>query len=140
MTGECLKTIINDNGDEPKSFSIFSNDNQYIIISTMNNVIELWNYQLNQIRRKYFVYFIFNILLQGHKCKAFVHNLCFSNNNQYIVSGSEDNNIYIWDINTTKIIQILEGHTNDILCVDSYNNIIASGGKDYTIRIWKFSE
>lgn len=35
-------------------------------------------------------------------------------NGQYIVSGSEDNKVYIWDLQSRKIAQILEGHKGEI--------------------------
>lgn len=32
-------------------------------------------------------------------------------NGKYIISGSEDNKIYIWDLQTKEIASILDGHT-----------------------------
>jgi len=34
---------------------------------------------------------------------------------KYVVSGSEDNKIYIWDLQTRKVLQILEGHRGQCL-------------------------
>jgi WD40 repeat protein len=32
---------------------------------------------------------------------------------QWIVSGSEDNTVYIWNLQTKEIVQKLQGHTGD---------------------------
>ena len=35
-------------------------------------------------------------------------------NGQYVVSGSEDHKIYMWDLQSRKIAQILEGHKGEL--------------------------
>jgi hypothetical protein len=30
---------------------------------------------------------------------------------QYVVSGSEDNKVYLWDLQSREVAQVLEGHT-----------------------------
>lgn len=34
-----------------------------------------------------------------------------------IVGGSEDHKVYIWDLQTRQVIQVLEGHTDVVLAV-----------------------
>jgi len=53
-----------------------------------------------------------------------------------IVSGSEDNTIRIWDINTGQCIHTLQGHTHWILSACVAGDRIVSGSRDRTIRIW----
>jgi COMPASS component SWD3 len=59
---------------------------------------------------------------------------------QYIVSGSEDAKIYIWDLQSRRIAQILEGHKDVVLAIDTHptRKLIASASmeKDLTIRLW----
>ena len=64
---------------------------------------------------------------------------CFCDN--YIISGSEDNFIYIWDVQSKEILQKISGHSNPILSIDSFSNnnfkLIASGSLDGTIKIFE---
>jgi WD40 repeat protein len=37
-----------------------------------------------------------------------------------VVSGSEDSKVYIWDLQTREILQVLEGHRGKYCCHSSY--------------------
>jgi Tol biopolymer transport system component len=73
---------------------------------------------------------------------AFAHlghitTVAFSPDNKYIVSGSEDHTIKVWDIENGKELQTLSGHTASINSV-SYSpdgKYIVSGSKDH-IKVW----
>ena len=52
-----------------------------------------------------------------------------------IISGSGDNTIKIWDMNTGECLKTLKGHTNCVNSVFVKDNLIISGSFDKTIRI-----
>ncbi|ETO35373.1 hypothetical protein RFI_01690, partial [Reticulomyxa filosa] len=81
------------------------------------------------------------------------------NGGRYLCSGSRDNTIRLWDVETSKSLHVFNGHEDGIWCVDisplqsnnkndnnnKMNNIgiiggngytICSGSRDKTIRIW----
>ncbi len=60
--------------------------------------------------------------------------------NGYLVSGSTDTNIKIWDHSTGTLIKTLTDHIEVVVIVKVLsNNDIASGSEDNTVRIWDSS-
>lgn len=93
------------------------------------DVQRLWNYTTGKILKHY----------TGHTNNKFCIFATFSvTNGKYIVSGSEDNCVYLWNLQDRNIFQKLEGHTDAVLSVSCHptENRIASGSLDRTIRIW----
>lgn len=93
--------------------------------------------------------------------KSAITSLDFNNSGNYLVSGSKDTLIYVWDLIGESVLYKLSGHTNNILKVcfhqinlnssslnankDSGNNnyddyekteILISSSKDSTVKIW----
>jgi WD40 repeat protein len=75
--------------------------------------------------------------LSAHKKE--VTAVAFSPNQDFIVSGSKDTTVRIWNVSDqTQILDAMFGHSDEISSVAySYNNkLVASGSKDKTICIW----
>jgi F-box and WD-40 domain protein 1/11 len=63
---------------------------------------------------------------------------------KYLVSGSRDKTIRVWDLDTQRLIyQPLRGHTASVLCLQfderPEQDIIISGGSDCRVILWQFS-
>lgn len=73
---------------------------------------------------------------EGHE--GSVNAVTVTPNGKYIVSGSSDKTIRIWDVENGAQIMILEGHEKDVnaVAVDKDGKYIISGSSDKTIRIW----
>ena len=81
---------------------------------------------------------------------SFVVNEPSGNNNKYVVCGSEEHHVYLWDLNQRNIKGILrgratadspgDGHCDVVHSVDTsaVDPIIGSGGgeKDKTLKVW----
>ncbi|KAM1091492.1 hypothetical protein ACFX13_019267 [Malus domestica] len=92
---------------------------------------KFWNFSTGKCLKTY----------TGHKSSRFCISSSFSvTSGIYIVSGSEDNYLYLWELQSRKIVQKLEGHTDTDISVSCHRtkNIIASGalGNDKTVKIW----
>ncbi|GAB7340330.1 hypothetical protein MBLNU457_6781t1 [Dothideomycetes sp. NU457] len=64
-------------------------------------------------------------------------------NSDYLVSGSRDKTIKIWNLKTERCERTLRGqHDQSVLCLqfDQDQDIIVSGGSDSYVIIWKFSD
>ena len=76
-------------------------------------------------------------VLQGHT--SIVWSVAFSQDGRYIVSGSLDRTIQVWDAQTgDQVGNPLQGHTDSVLSVafSQDGRHIVSGSSDGTIRVW----
>ncbi len=57
----------------------------------------------------------------------------------YLLSGSFDHSIRIWDLETKETVKVLEGHKGYIHAVLSYvqEKLILTAGGDKVIKIWR---
>lgn len=59
-------------------------------------------------------------------------------NGQILATGSQDNSIKVWALNTGQLLQTLVGHTDTVrsLAISADGRILASGSGDSTIKLW----
>jgi len=64
-----------------------------------------------------------------------------SGDKPYIISGSDDRTVRVWDYQTKQCIQVLTGHSNNVSAAVFHPNlpIIISGSEDGSVRIWHSS-
>jgi len=55
-----------------------------------------------------------------------------------LVSGTTDNIVRVWDVNSASLLKELPGHTSQIfgVCFSPDGQNIASGANEGSIRIW----
>ena len=85
----------------PRSHVKFSPNSKYILASTHDDTIRLWDFHTARCLKTY----------TGHQNRAYCLFSCFSvTGGKWIVSGSEDSRIYIWDLQSREVVQVLDGH------------------------------
>jgi COMPASS component SWD3 len=150
FSGQCLKTLIDDD-NPPVSFVKFSPNGKYILAATLDNTLKLWDYskasfflKLHSCTKSSHIPSQGKCLktYSGHKNEKYCVFANFSvTGGKWIVSGSEDNLVYIWNLQTKEIVQKLSGHTDVVLCTACHptENIIASASleNDKTIKLWR---
>jgi len=63
----------------------------------------------------------------------------FGFNSEYVISGSDDGNIFIWDSKTGKIVNIIENADSEVVnCIQGnpMTMMLASSGIDRTVKLW----
>jgi WD40 repeat protein len=76
------------------------------------------------------------VLQTGHS--GSVNALALSPDGRFLVSGSEDVTLKIWDTATGNVLRTLAGHDQPVLAVaiSPDGRWIASGGEDTSVRLW----
>jgi WD40 repeat protein len=75
--------------------------------------------------------------IEGHEKDIFCLAIIPSDNNEYVISGSSDNTLKIWDMQTYQCIRVLRGHSYAVTCVAVFNEeLIVSGDNNGSIMIW----
>ncbi|KAI0312503.1 WD40 repeat-like protein [Amylostereum chailletii] len=109
-----------------------SEDSQYALINHAPDEIHLWDLSTGQMARKY------TGQRQGHH----IIRSCFGGvDNNFVVSGSEDGNVYVWHRERGILLDILSGHgsgsVNSVAWNPRNKKMFASCSDDCTIRIWE---
>ncbi|KAI9295632.1 WD40 repeat-like protein [Neoconidiobolus thromboides FSU 785] len=117
--------------DEDAISISLSNDEEFILFSRKDSgLLNLWSLDQNKIIQRY----------TGHAQTRYVIRSCFGGaKGDYVLSGSEDNNIYVWTVNEEEAAHVLKGHSKmvNVVCWNkAHGNMFASASDDATIRIW----
>ncbi|PSB43226.1 hypothetical protein C7B80_24915 [Cyanosarcina cf. burmensis CCALA 770] len=75
--------------------------------------------------------------LIGHS--EWIRAIAFSPDGKYLISGSNDRTVRLWDLQTGQLIRLLKGHKERVkyLRVSEDGNLIISGSADSTLKIWE---
>lgn len=77
------------------------------------------------------------LTLEGHTDRVWA--IAVSSDGNYIVSGSRDKTIKVWELKTGKLLRTIAGHKKDItsLGISPNGKYIVSGSSDKTINLWE---
>ncbi|WP_138499488.1 serine/threonine-protein kinase [Nostoc sp. PA-18-2419] len=146
---QCIQTL---KGHSSMVHAIaISPDGQFLASGSNDKTIKLWQLGTGKLMRQLGRWF------SGHS--SMVHSVAFSpissnsfsqaesnrtggitdNNWGILASGSWDNTIKLWDVNTGKEIRTLTGHTNWVNSVafSPDGKLLVSGSADCTIKLWQ---
>ena len=135
----------------PKDPLLISNMSSLVVLDRSDNKQKLnWQYLYSQRRRleanwETEKYTNFQLPHPNHPKEA--HKECIytiQHSGKYLVSGSRDRTLRIWDLDTRRLVrEPLYGHNGSVLCLqfdaDPDEDLIVSGSSDATIILWKFS-
>ena len=71
-----------------------------------------------------------------------LYTVAISPNGRIVAAAGHDRSIYLWEVESSQLLQILEGHTDVILCVAFHpdGNQLVSGGEDGIFRFWDLTQ
>lgn len=120
-----------------------SSDSRYALTHLETDAFLLWDLQTLSVVRKYYRR-PYSLVSRPANEEAENHVLypCFGGPDENVVAcGSVDGAIYLWNRNTTEIIDVIKGHAKAVNCVHfnpKQSDMLASCSDDHTVRIWKF--
>ncbi|MDW7973025.1 MAG: caspase family protein [Thermodesulfovibrio sp.] len=126
----------------------FSPDGRYLASGSEDNTVKLWEINSEKVKNGINYINLFAILFSDlnieKEIKTFkehskgVTSIAFSPDGKYIISGSKDNTVKLWEVSSGKEIMTLIGHSGWVTSVafSPDGRYIASGSDDGTIRLW----
>jgi len=114
--------------NQPITSINLSHDGNCILVGCLNNSVRLIDKSSGELLSTYL----------GHKNTTYKIDSCLSNDDAYVISGSEDNNIYIWDLVEATSVLTLKGHFGPVcgLAYHPTENMLLSSSADGTVRLW----
>lgn len=132
-SGSCMRTFHTD-GNVPVTSAKFSPNSKFLLVGAFGGSLQLYNYAATKPLKRY----------RGHEHERFGVSSCFGvdGSKAYVISGSEDGRVHVWDLQTRRIVAKLSGNTNKpVVAVAAHptNGSLVSGemGEQPAIRIWK---
>jgi len=144
-TGQCLKTLVDEDRKAVTAVR-FSPNGRYVLAWTLDGSIRLWRYLGTDGGGCVKTY-------QGHKNSQYSlagtvgeydatdEETGHMKREAFVASGSEDGDVFVWDINSKDILWRGSGHRDVVLSVDwaranNGSGLLATVGKDRELRVW----
>ncbi|KAG5455779.1 MAG: LOW QUALITY PROTEIN: WD40-repeat-containing domain protein [Olpidium bornovanus] len=79
---------------------------------------------------------------KGHRNCNYKVQSCFNDSDSYVISGSEDREVYIWDLLEGAIVRQLDGHNHVVISTAHHPKSaeMLTGAGDGEIRLWTARE
>jgi len=115
--------------ERPISSVSLSHDQNILLVSTLDNTLRLIDKDDGTLYNEY----------TGHVNESYPLHSTFSNNESYIISGSENGNVYFWQLEDAKLHHTIEkAHTKSVPGI-SYHPLspfLLTSSTDHSIKLW----
>ncbi|CDR40596.1 CYFA0S05e02256g1_1 [Cyberlindnera fabianii] len=130
-SGQCLKTLIYDKGGSsfPVSYIRFSPNGKYLLASTLDNTIRLWDYMNNKVVKTFQ-----GALLEKFSCSS---RFVTATDEPMIASGSESGSIVFWSLQTKKVTSMIEiSKGSPVIEIDLHDKTLTAVSLDGTLKVF----
>ena len=104
-----------------------THDSQTVISSSKDETLRFWS---------------LDDFTQQRSFSAWARCISISPNGKYLLTGSRDKNVFVWNFADGRVIANMAGHTDGIWClaISPDSRFAVSGSVDTTIRLWSLEE
>jgi F-box and WD-40 domain protein MET30 len=64
--------------------------------------------------------------------------LCLQFDEQYLITGTYDGNVKVWDVETCQLVRVMQGHVRAVSALKFDSSKLITGSWDRTVRIWNY--
>ena len=138
QTGEFLRTLTGHN-DWVNAVAV-TPDSKYVISGSGDKTLKVWDLQTGSILCTLTGLAIRcdgNCTLTGHS--DWVHAVAVTPDSKYVISGSSDSRLKVWDLQTGSILRTLvTGHSDwvNAVAVTPDSKYVISGSSDSRLKVW----
>jgi len=106
-----------------------SNDANCLLLSCMDDSVRLLDKASGEVLNEY----------KGHSNSTYRIESCLTNDDAYVICGSEDNQVYIWSLVEGRVVHTLKGHTKVVtsVCYHPKETCLLTASTDGTTKVWK---
>ncbi|KAI9776616.1 MAG: WD repeat-containing protein 83 [Candelina submexicana] len=105
-------------------------DNNAVLVSTLDSTIRLMDKGNGNLLQSY----------KGHTNKDYRIRSCLGMGDAYVISGSEDGQIFVWDLLEGRVVRKLQAHEGKVASMVAFNEgrgkEWVSAGVDGTVAVW----
>lgn len=109
----------------------YSPNGQLLASGSFDGSIQLWSQPFYMSRHPSGVN---STVLSGHT--SWVWGIAFSPDGRILATGSDDGTLRLWAVQEGQCINILAGHTDDVLAIAIRGQLLVSASQDQTVRLW----
>eukprot|EP01083_Nonionella_stella_P030811 84404_1 len=121
--------LMTDNMQSPITSVEVSNDANCVLLSCLDSKLRLLDKVNGDVLNTY----------SGHTHAQYSLKSCFSFDDAWVISGSEDRQIVFWDLVEAKCIHSISGHSSVVTCVKYHptEHKLLSADEDGVINLWQ---
>lgn len=122
-SGQCLKTLIYEyrgGSSYPVSYVRFSPNGKYILLSTLDGSIRLWDHMNDKVVKTFTGPEESKKICEKFSCSS--DFIVLEDKEPLVVSGSDRGDVFVWDLQTRKLLNSINLDTSPVLSVDLVEN------------------
>ncbi|CAK0884025.1 unnamed protein product, partial [Prorocentrum cordatum] len=118
--------LVTDKLLQPIGSVSYSSDRACVIASTLDSSVRLIDRDTGGELARF----------RGHTNLKFKLQSTLDPSNAYVVSGSEDGRVCMWDLTDESVSCALTGHRGPVMCARFHEGTLVTGSADSTVKVW----